>query len=673
MTDIDIDLVLRERFGFPAFRAGQREAITALLGGRDLLCIQPTGHGKSLLYQLSAVVLGGVTLVISPLLALMRDQLDHLERRFGIGAASINSDQSEEENQSARQRVAEGDVAILFVAPEQLDNIDRLAFLVGLDVRLVVVDEAHCISTWGHDFRPAYRDITRLVARLRAKGAVRVLALTATADARAEADIRRQLEPLDVQRQSMDRPNLALSVQAVRGFGEKLALLDHLVRDAPPCGLIYCATRENTEIVAEYLAHRGHEVVAYHAGMPPEHKRALQSDFLAGRFTAIAATNALGMGIDKSDLRYVVHADMPGSITACYQEVGRAGRDGMPARGVLLYDPADRRIQEYFIHSARPTPPDFEKVLQSVAREPLGMIMLKRRTGLHPTRVTVVLAELVEQGFLVKRSMKLAGKRRQVYARTDLQAIPDLGRYHNQGRVRTTGLDAMTRYAEGRVGCLMQALRTALGDAAAAACGRCSDCTGEALRPPPEVEVTTAATWLAARPVALPASSRHRLRPGRALFDSSRRGRAFVDFMRTRVSAPLSEDTLDRLAEVARTLGDFTAVIPLPSRTWRFRDATARSLAARLSIPMLDALRWDQPPEARQGELLNNDQRRANVSGRIEVCATPPPGDLLLLDDYTGSGATLREAAYALKAHDGDFAPITVARVRWRLGRSGIV
>ena len=356
---MDLDALLQSRFGFDAFRPGQREAIEALLDGEDLLCIQPTGHGKSLIYQVTSVALGGLTLVISPLLALMRDQLDHLERRFGIPAASINSDQDDAENESARARAASGEVSILFVAPEQLDNVERLAFLTSLDLRLVVVDEAHCISTWGHDFRPAYREIARLVAAVRERDNVRVLGLTATADERTEADIEGQLAPIRVMRRSMDRPNLALSTHRVDGMGEKLAWLDDAMERWEGISLLYCATRENTEIVAEFLASQGHKVAAYHAGMPPDRKRDLQAAFLGGEYTAIAATNALGMGIDKSDLRTVVHVDVPGSITACYQEVGRAGRDGLPARGVLLWDPADRRIQEYFIHSARPTPQDF--------------------------------------------------------------------------------------------------------------------------------------------------------------------------------------------------------------------------------------------------------------------------------------------------------------------------
>ncbi len=663
---MDLDQLLIDRFGFPAFRPGQREAITSLLAGEDLLCIQPTGHGKSLIYQVSSVVLGGVTLVISPLLALMRDQLDHLERRFGIPAASINSDQDDAENERARALAASGHIQILFVAPEQLDNVERLAFLTSLDLRLVVVDEAHCISTWGHDFRPAYREIARLVAAVRESDAVRVLGLTATADSRTEEDIRGQLAPIRVMRRSMDRPNLALATHRVHGMGEKLAWLHDRLGRWEGVSLLYCATRDNTEMVAEYLAERGHRVAAYHAGLPPDRKRTLQAAFLDGQYAAIAATNALGMGIDKSDLRAVVHVDVPGSITACYQEVGRAGRDGLPARGELLWDPDDRRIQEYFIHSARPSRGDFEKLQGLIDQEPRRLTDLKRLSGLHPTRVTVVVAELVEQGFVVKE----ARKRTQYYVGTGRPGAPELTRYERQEQVRREGLARMMAYADGQTGCLMQTLRQCLGDDHADTCGRCGGCLGV---PPEPLDGAQASAWLAERPVAL-AGYRRDMAAGRALFDSSRRSPAFRAFMGGRTQGRSDPAVLERLVAVARTLGDFVAVVPLPTGSWAAGPQVADHLARALGIPVASVLAWGAQPEARQGTLLNNDQRRANVAGRM-VAEHPPDGDLLLLDDYAGSSATLREAARALKAvgHQGARIPLTVARVRWRLGRPGIV
>jgi ATP-dependent DNA helicase RecQ len=681
----DLDRVLREQFGFSGFRPGQRESIEELLRGGRLLCIQPTGYGKSLLYQVPAAVLDGMTLVISPLLALMRDQLGHLIERFGLASASINSDQTEEENEEARAAAARGRVRILFVSPEHLDHVDRFAALAALPVRLLVVDEAHCISTWGHDFRPAYRQIVGLLRELEARHpALRVLGLTATADARVEADIRAQLQrphgsPLVVHRSSMDRPNLSLAVVPIQGMAQKLAYLERLVPKLPRSGLLYCATREHTELVAEYLAHRGMEVSAYHAGLDPERKRKLQREFLEGRYTAIAATNALGMGIDKADLRYVVHVDVPGSVTAYYQEVGRAGRDGRPARGILLFDSEDRRIQEHFIGSAQPAPEDFDAVLDALRVEgPLALTAIKVRTGLHPTRVTVVVAELVEQGFVEKRSQ--GGK--QVYLTTGRGGAPELTRYRNQAEVRARELGAMLAYGSREVGCLMEALRRALGDEEAKPCGRCSECRGQGSGI--ELSEADAQAWLERRASPIAASTRPAMAEGLALLDSELRSPVLGAFLRRRKEVPaaaLAPEVVQLLRAGARRLADrfaFSAVVGVPTRSWAQRDEAVRVVAEELGVAARpDLLVWREPPEAFQGELWNNDQRRQNVDGRMALGprSPVPHGDVLLLDDFVGSGATLREAARVLRKEAklaGEVVPLTVGRVRWRLGARGV-
>jgi ATP-dependent DNA helicase RecQ len=708
-----LERLLVERFGFETFRDGQRAAILALLEQRRLLCIQPTGHGKSLLYQLPSLLLPGMTLVISPLLALVRDQLGHLDERFGIPAAAINSDQTPEENDAAVKRALGGELKILFIAPEQLDNLDTADVVSRLPISLLVVDEAHCISTWGHDFRPSYRQIVKVLERLAADNAeLHVLGLTATADQRAEADIARQLaDPhtpqrrLHVAREAMDRPNIALGVASTSGLPQKLALLDRLLGDIDGSGILYCATRDQTEIVARYLRDCGHDVVSYHAGYAPDKKRELQRAFIGGRHRAIAATNALGMGIDKPDIRFIVHVDVPGSITAYYQEVGRAGRDGLPARGILLFDRADSRIQEHFIQSAQPTPEDFEAILQCIRPESSAdseaqwpnQRRIKSRSGLHPTRVTVVLAELLEQGFIEK--VKQSG--RQVYRRVDdRQGSPDLERYKRQREVRDKELEAMLRYGEGQVDCLMQSLRVALGDHDAERCERCSLCRSndghaedwatlaidESL-----FDMGAAARWLESRDILIPESRVPKYSEGLALLDSEDRAPLFIQFMRQRAKSDC--DRLpDRLLELLETKlaglrerHRFGAVIAMPSRTWTQRQDTLARVAAGLGCERIDPLLdWDEPPQTRQGERLNNDQRRENVAGKMglvggdggAVDLGEPSGALLLLDDYIGSANTLKEAVRCLRKQGGfagEIVPLTIAKVRWRLGRSGMV
>ncbi len=683
-----IDDLLRERFGFDAFRPGQRAAVDALMSRGRLLCIQPTGYGKSLLYQLPALLLDGMTVVISPLLALARDQVQQLRERFAIGAGAINSDQSDDENGAVAQAARDGSLRILFVSPERLDHLEAWRFLVSLPVDLLVVDEAHCISTWGHDFRPAYRRIVEAVRAFEAaRPNVRVLGLTATADHRTEADVVAQLgggAPVEVLRAEMDRPELSLGTVSVAGSAEKLALLDRLLREVEGNGILYCATRERTRQVAGWLADQGHAVVAYHAGLEPDEKRALQQDFLTGRHRAIAATNALGMGIDKSDLRFVIHVDVPGSITACYQEVGRAGRDGQPARGVLLFDPGDRRIQAHFIRSAQPGLEDFGAVMAAIEPDADGrwptLTKIKARSGQHPTRVTVILAELREQGLVEKR----LDQRRQVYARTGEERTPDLTRYTRQAQVRHRELDAMMRYGAGEADCLMNALRRALGDAPEGHCGRCSRCDPAAwgvLAPASADAVARAVDWLAGRDVVIQGSRRPRMSAGLAVFDSEERLPPFLGFMRQRSQAEALDDDLaarlDRKVDQLARGRAPAAVIVLPSRTWRARAAAGERVAARLGVPLhLDLIEWRTPPDHRQGELLNTEQRKANIAGRLRLTGAPPTnGPILLLDDYVGSGATLGEVVRTLREAgvDGELVPLTIARVRWRIGARGIV
>ncbi len=697
-SHIDAAADLRSVFGFPEFRPGQQEALETLFAKRRVLCIQPTGHGKSLLYQLPACRMDGLTLVISPLLALMRDQIDQLNNRFHIPAATINTDQSDAENDEARRRAKAGELRILFAAPEKLENLDDYAFLTALDVAFVVVDEAHCISTWGHDFRPSYRRIAPAVKRFSEnRPDLYVLGLTATANRRTETDIAAQLAgaggtPPVVIRLSMDRPNLRLSVKTVKRTEEKLAALEEILSTASGCGILYCATRDQTETTAAYLSERGLDVVAYHAGFPPEEKRRLQAAFMAGRHKAIAATNALGMGIDKPDVRFIVHVDVPGSITAYYQEVGRAGRDGEPAEGILLFDEADRRIQDHFIRASLPTLDDFRAVYGTVRPDDTGLFPNQRsvmvRTGLHPTRVTIVLAELVEQGLLEK--VKLGG--RQVYRRTDLRIKPDLSRYENQNAVKTQELTAMLTYGRKEPACYMQALRLALGDVEAAPCGRCGRCTPGRFETM-ETDDAAARAWLFQRTFPIPASTRPPMSQGVSLLDGEKRLPAFVAFMKNRAlpeaernGGALPEALAPKLKKVLERLKEkrFAGVVVIPSQTWTGRDEIAKIVAATLDAPLfLDLLAWKTQPAGRQGTLLNNDQRRENVAGLMHIARRPPAtsgGPLLLLDDYHGSGATMKEAVRALRSaldektgDRTDIVPFTIAKVRWRLGAPGMI
>lgn len=680
--------VLHEKFHFSEFRPGQLEAITTLMENKRLLCLQPTGHGKSLLYQLPAALLDGITIVISPLLALMRDQVGQLNNRFDIPAASINSDQSDAENNLAQQVARQGKIKILFVAPEKLDNIDYFNFFLSLPIGFVVVDEAHCISTWGHDFRPSYRQIINFIHAVEQKNnKLIVLAITATANQKTEEDIKQQLTNNDhetpVQRQSMDRHNIQLSVISVSGAAEKLHVISQLLEQFSGNGLIYCATRENTELVAEYLQSKGISVAAYHAGFSPEEKRKLQDNFIANHYKVIAATNALGMGIDKQDLRFIIHYDVPGSITAYYQEVGRCGRDGQLSQGILLFDEADRRIQDYFINSAQPSRQDFEHIINCVKKsnEILGLTEIKRISGLHPTQVNIIIAELADQKFLAKKSIN----RKQIYCLTDKRGQPDLSRYQNQFQARTHELNEITHYGKQSTTCLMSLLRKALGDLDAAACGHCSICALPNFSiQKNEHLIAEIKKWLNLRVSMIVASSKNYLAEGIAVLNAQLRSPIFIRFMKERSMAEISanQELLELIKRQLLKLKAkylFGSVVPIPSRTWSGRNHAAQFIADFLNAPpFMDYLQWDKIPKSRQGELLNNDQRRHNVHQHMRVNHQNkiPRGDILLLDDYTGSGATIQEAARVLHRETKltcQIIPFTIATVKWRLGKRGMI
>ena len=337
---------LKTYFGYDEFRGGQQEMIDALLDGRDALAIMPTGAGKSLCYQIPALLLPGITLVISPLVSLMRDQVTGL-RQMGIPAAFLNSTLTFRQYLLALDRAREGRYKIIYVAPERLETEGFRAFAETADISLVAVDEAHCISQWGQDFRPSYLNIPAFAASLSRRPVVG--AFTATATPEVKADIEHLLAlrgPLRIAT-GFDRENLYFEV---RQPSDKKAALLELVRGRPgKCGIVYCSTRKAVEEVCQFLRDQGVPAARYHAGLEAEERRQSQEDFLYDRAAVMVATNAFGMGIDKSDVRYVVHYNMPKDMESYYQEAGRAGRDGLPSTCVLLYSGQDVRTGEYLI------------------------------------------------------------------------------------------------------------------------------------------------------------------------------------------------------------------------------------------------------------------------------------------------------------------------------------
>jgi ATP-dependent DNA helicase RecQ len=342
---------LRTTFGFGAFRPGQADIVDAILDGRDVLAIMPTGSGKSLCYQLPALLRGGLTVVVSPLIALMRNQVAQL-RGYGVAAAALNSANDAGENRAVVDGITGGDLRLVYVAPERLVRKDTLDLLKRGKVSLLAVDEAHCISQWGHDFRPEYAALAAVQAEL---ANVQTVAFTATADAATRTDILAKLfaRPPAVFVHGFDRPNLRLAMAAKTGGRKQVA--EFVTAHRGQSGIVYCSSRRKTEDLAEFLRQSGVKALPYHAGMEPRVRSHNQDIFLQDDGIVMAATVAFGMGIDKPDVRFVLHADMPANIESYYQEIGRAGRDGLPADTLTLYGMGDIRLRRMQIDDSDAT------------------------------------------------------------------------------------------------------------------------------------------------------------------------------------------------------------------------------------------------------------------------------------------------------------------------------
>ena len=344
--------VLKEKFHFSAFRKWQEEIIHTLLTRRDVVVVMPTGSGKSLCYQLPALLLDGVTLVISPLIALMKDQVDGLVQNE-VPATFINSALTPPEQGQRLREIQQGKYKLVYIAPERFRNPGFMEGIRSCRVSLIAVDEAHCVSEWGHDFRPDYLRLKGVVEKLSHPP---VAALTATATPDVRQDIITQLglrQPIAFVA-GFDRPNLRFHVKKVEGERDKVDAIVTLLKKGLRKGIIYAATRKNVEALTLALRSNGYKAGSYHAGMEMESRKVVQDLFMEGTLPVVVATNAFGMGIDKADLRFVVHYDIPGSLEAYYQEVGRAGRDGKPATCLLLFNYADTFTQEFFIDGSYP-------------------------------------------------------------------------------------------------------------------------------------------------------------------------------------------------------------------------------------------------------------------------------------------------------------------------------
>jgi ATP-dependent DNA helicase RecQ len=396
--------LLRERFGLDGFRPGQEEVIRNVLRGVDTLAVMPTGAGKSLCYQLPGLFLPGTTVVVSPLIALMNDQADKLDRQ-GVDTARVNSTLTRSDESQTLDRIAEQASEMVFVTPERLQTAEVLERLARNPIDIFVIDEAHCISQWGHDFRPAFLEIAYA---LHALGDPPVLALTATATEEVVEDIRAQLgrSEMALINASVYRPNLHYCVTQVSSEQEKNAALERVLMEVRGTRIVYTATVKAAEAVHERLSRVGHPALLYHGRMRTQDRRESQERFMGQADSVMVATNAFGLGIDKPDVRAVVHYQMPASLEAYYQESGRAGRDGGGARCELLFDSSDRRIQTFFLAGRYPSAEDIEQVWRALLQSspagamPTAAQLASLASDLAATKARVALKALQDAGLV---------------------------------------------------------------------------------------------------------------------------------------------------------------------------------------------------------------------------------------------------------------------------------
>lgn len=407
MTRSEAEIKLKRIFGLDHFYDEQWRSIERILRGERILMIERTGFGKSLCYQFPATQFDGITVVFSPLIALMRDQVRSLCER-GIPAAYINSEQSYEENQNSIQRALNGEIKILYIAPERQENEEWVEATRQLKLSMVVVDEAHTISTWGHDFRPSFRRIINLVQLL--PQSLPVLATTATATKKVQYDIEQQIGGrLTTIRGNLIRPNFQLQVVKVQSEDEKMIWLAENLNAINGTGLIYTGTRIDTEVYANWLRFVGINATDYNAGFDADTRKSIEQGLMQNKWKCIVSTNALGMGIDKSDIRFVIHTQMPASPIHYYQEIGRAGRDGKPTRIILFYNEkkengndvaTDSLLPLSFVEGSRPTTKKYQKVISLLQEEPLSEREVLKKANLKTNQLRVIKADLIDQGII---------------------------------------------------------------------------------------------------------------------------------------------------------------------------------------------------------------------------------------------------------------------------------
>ena len=477
--------IAKKRFGYQKLRPGQEQTIADILQGRDVLSIMPTGSGKSAIYQIAGLLIDGPTVIVSPLIALQKDQKDSIEEADIAPAAVVNSMQRVGERREAIESLENGTLEYLFLSPEQLANEQTLGHLLENKPSLFVVDEAHCVSEWGHDFRPEYGRMGSVIDKL---GHPRVLALTATASPQVREQIIARLGMRNAKTivWGFDRPNIWLGVEACPDEQTKMRVLLARAKDLPKPMIIYVGTHRHAEEISQMLCEEGLGSACYHGGMKKAERDSVQDGFMSDKSQIVVATNAFGMGVDKPDVRTVIHYDVPESLDEYYQEVGRAGRDDQPARAILLYRPQDLGMRRAQAAGTKLTEAVVEQVAEALAdrKTPVPIKELKEQTDLPASKVQAAVSRLEDVGavkILPGGEVKPAGKADPADAAEEAAREQEAYRQYRLGRV-----ELMKDFAESR-DCRRRYLLNYFGEEGSQPCGYCDNCdAGVVTRSAPE-------------------------------------------------------------------------------------------------------------------------------------------------------------------------------------------
>ena len=665
MTRQEAEITLKQIFGFNRFYDSQWVVIETLFQGNRVLFIEKTGFGKSLCYQFPATQFDGTTVIFSPLIALMRDQVQKLQS-LGIPAKCIHSNQTEEENSQIIQEAKNNRIKILYIAPERMENAEWLQTARTMKLSMVVVDEAHCVSMWGHDFRPAFRRIVNLVNLLPSN--FPVLATTATATKRVEQDILAQIgKNMRALRGTLLRPNLRLRVVHVTSEDEKMAWLGENLEKIPGTGIIYTGTQVNAEIYAKWFESLNIRSTAYHAGLDAESRKAIEQGLLDNAYKCVVSTNALGMGIDKPDLRFIIHTQIPQSPIHYYQEIGRAGRNGKPALIILFYNASeDLALPQSFIEGGKPALDKYHLVIETIKKERLGLHQLIKHVNLKQTHVRVILADVIEQGIV---NEVLEGRSKQYEYKFNAPQL-NTTTFEALRNAKLQDLDSMIRYTVLEQ-CRMQFLCDFLGDALPQRCGNCDNDTGK------HIQVTMTEPWRnkleAFRsnyfPILEVETTKSRLVNGIA---ASYYGFSNVGQTLHRCKYQQGGDFPDFLVKLilkafrkqyGQEKFDLVVSVP-PTESGDLVKNFAKRIAQALNVPLSQNLRKIRPTQPQKGfqtSLLKGD----NVAGAFAYEPTDHIHGkrILLIDDIFDSGATIKEIGKYLTTLGAiKVAPLVIAK-----------